>query len=116
MNDLTALSRNTQSYLETYNNIVSRMASRLETAPTDRSVSGSFLRHTLPMQEAAGEMCRNLLRYTTSLDLQRLADDVLTRQAHALEALRRPLLRRPFGAAPRHGVRPRPKFHRPQFH
>lgn len=89
MSDLSVLSLNTQSYLAEYNAILARMASRMETAELNGSISGSFIRQMLPHHEAAIEMSRNLLRYTTDLSLQRVAQNIITEQTRSIEAMRR---------------------------
>ena len=89
MNNSSVLSLNTQSYLAAYNSILARMAARMEAAEPNSSISGSFIRQMLPHHEAAIEMSRNLLRYTTNLQLQRIAQNIITEQTRSLEAMRR---------------------------
>lgn len=89
MSDPSILSLNTQRYLAEYNAILARMASRMESAEPDGSVSGSFIRQMLPHHEAAIEMSRNLLRYTTNLQLQRIAQNIITGQTRSIEAMER---------------------------
>lgn len=89
MSPLTVLSLNTQSYLSEYNSILARMAARMESAELNSSISGSFIRQMLPHHEAAIEMSENLLRYTTDLALQRIAQNIITEQTRSIEAMRR---------------------------
>lgn len=89
MNNSCVLSQNTQSYLARYNNILSRMASRMESAEINSSISGSFIRQMLPHHEAAIEMSENLLRYTTNLELQSIAEGIITEQTRSIAAMRR---------------------------
>ena len=88
MNNSSLLSLNTQSYLAEYNSILARMASRMEAAEQSSSVSGTFIRQMLPHHEAAVEMSQNLLRYTTDLRLQRIAQDIIAEQTRSISAMR----------------------------
>lgn len=88
MSNSSVLSLNTQSYLTQFNSILARMAERMGSAEPDPSVSGSFIRQMLPHHEAAIEMSRNLLRYTTDLRLQGIAQDIITEQTRSMEAMR----------------------------
>lgn len=88
MSNLSVLSLNTQSYLTRYQSILAEMASSMESAELNSSISGSFIRQMLPHHEAAIEMSRNLLRYTTNLGLQRIAGNIITEQTRSMEAMR----------------------------
>ncbi len=88
MSDPSCFSRNTQSYLESFNTILARMAAQMESVVPDQSVSGTFIRQMLPHHRAAIEMSENLLRYTTNTRLQRIADDIITQQTRSIEAMR----------------------------
>ena len=89
MTNSCELSRNTESYLERYNSILARMASSMEGAELTNSVSGNFISQMLPHHRAAIEMSENLLRYTTDISLQRIADNIISEQTRSIEAMTR---------------------------
>lgn len=87
MNNLSSLSENTQRYLARYRQILSDMISRMEAAQLTDSISGSFIRQMLPHHRAAVEMSQNLLRYTTNVTLQRIAENIIATQTDSIAAL-----------------------------
>lgn len=84
MSVLCDLSQNTESYLAEYNRILAQMASSMESAAVNASVSGTFIRQMLPHHRAAIAMSENLLRYTTNLQLQRIAQNIVTEQTRSI--------------------------------
>ncbi len=84
MSVLCDLSQNTQTYLAEYNRILAQMAREMEDAAPNASISGSFIRQMLPHHRAAIAMSENLLRYTTDLELQRIAQNIITEQTRSI--------------------------------
>ncbi len=89
MSVLCDLSQNTQNYLAEYNRILAQMASAMEDAALNASISGSFIRQMLPHHRAAIAMSENLLRYTTNLELQRIAQNIVTEQSRSIDDMLR---------------------------
>ncbi len=89
MNCTCSLSANAQRYLAEYRTILSDMINAMESAGLTNSISGNFISRMLPHHRAAVEMSRNLLRYTTDLTLQRIAENIISTQTESIAALER---------------------------
>ncbi len=89
MNFSCPLSDNAQRYLTAYRGILSDMISAMESVEPTNSISGGFISLMLPHHRAAIEMSRNLLRYTTNLSLQRIAENIISTQTDSIAAMER---------------------------
>ena len=88
MTNTCTYSRNTEAYLDRYREILSNMIDRMENARRTESISNDFIVQMIPHHMAAIEMAKNLLRYTTDLNLQRIADGIITEQTQSIEDMR----------------------------
>lgn len=82
------LSDNTQEYLIRYCEILKKMICDMENAETTNSISHNFIVQMIPHHEAAIEMSRNLLRFTTYIPLQCLANDIISDQIQGIEQMK----------------------------
>ncbi|MCM1364792.1 MAG: DUF305 domain-containing protein [Faecalibacterium sp.] len=81
------LSDNTLDYLMQYNEILSCMIHDMECAEMTDSISHNFIVKMIPHHKAAVEMCRNLLRFTTYIPLQYLANEIIDGQLKGIEQM-----------------------------
>lgn len=79
------LSRNAQAYLREYNCILKNMIQGMTCARLGNSISYNFIVQMIPHHEAAIRMCHNLLKYTTSLPLQEICDQIICEQTRSIE-------------------------------
>lgn len=89
MNTTCPLSANTERYLTCYRRILSDMITGMESANLTNSISGNFISQMLPHHRAAIEMSENLLRFTTDMTLQRIAENIISTQTESIAALER---------------------------
>jgi Uncharacterized protein conserved in bacteria len=87
------LSYVTQDYLRQYYAILSQMVDNMMNVPESNSISRNFILQMIPHHEAAIEMSRNLLQYTTNEDLQDIALDIIVTEGEGVEAMQRALNR-----------------------
>ena len=81
MEEKNELSRVSQKYLTRYREITENMICKMNGADFTDSISQNFINQMIPHHEAAIEMSQNLLRYTTNLPLQNLADKIISGQS-----------------------------------
>lgn len=89
-------SDNTVRYLNRFEEILDNMIAGMQAAmPTD-SISDTFIAEMIPHHMAAIEMSRSLLRYTTCIPLQQIAQGIVTAQTKSIEDMCRaqPVCRR----------------------
>jgi len=82
------ISDNTQDYLIRYCDILSNMINSMKKAQTNNSISHNFIVKMLPHHEAAVEMSKNLLRFTTYIPLQCLANEIIDDQLRGIEEMK----------------------------
>lgn len=85
MNHETRLSLVTQDYLSSFECILKHMISGMTGAELSNSISYNFIVQMIPHHRAAIEMSENLLRYTTNLQLQDIASDIITEQTQSIQ-------------------------------
>lgn len=81
------LSRVTQKYLTCFDGILRRLIASLGALPPGRSLGRVLINQLLPVHRAAGEMCRNLLEYTTCLPLQCKGEEMEAFSGGSMETL-----------------------------
>lgn len=84
MNLSCRLSENTKRYLERYYCILEEMIAGMTGVEQTESISYDFIIQMIPHHQAAIEMSRNLLCYTTNLPLQRLAEGIIEEQTKSI--------------------------------
>lgn len=87
------LSNNTRDYLREFRYILDDMIENMTDAEMRNSISHNFIVQMLPHHEAAIRMSENLLRYTTNIDLQNIALNIVREQTESIENMQR-ILRR----------------------
>ncbi|WP_052414652.1 DUF305 domain-containing protein [Paenibacillus sp. FSL R5-0345] len=78
------LSNVTQAYLNEFCKILQTMIRRMTSVPLLCSISNTFIRQMIPHHLAAIEMSRNILRYTTNLELQSIATNIISAQTKSI--------------------------------
>lgn len=78
------LSNVTQAYLNEFCKILQTMIRRMTSVPLLCSISDTFIRQMIPHHLAAIEMSRNILRYTTNLELQSIATNIISAQTKSI--------------------------------
>ncbi len=78
------LSNVTQAYLNVYFNILHTMIHRMTTVQLTPSISDNFIQQMIPHHQAAIEMSKNILRYTTNLELQDIATNIISAQTKSI--------------------------------
>lgn len=87
------LSNNTQTYLCRFYEILDTMIKDMSDAPLIDSVSHNFITQMIPHHKAAIEMSENLLRYTTLIPLQEIAQTIVTEQTESIHDMEAALCR-----------------------
>lgn len=88
MKEPLLLSRVTLSYLTRYDEILRTMICGMTDAELTDSISHNFIVQMIPHHEAAIDMSRNLLQYTTCLPLQRIAEGIIDEQTRGIAQMR----------------------------
>lgn len=71
------LSHVTEKYLTRFDGLLRELIGSLQSLPPRMGFPRLYLLQLLPLHRTAGEMCRNLLLYTTCLPLQEQAESLL---------------------------------------
>lgn len=79
------LSNNTKAYVEEYEKILKEMIDKMSSVVLTESISGSFITQMIPHHRAAIAMSENLLRYTTNIPLQNIAENIISSQKESIE-------------------------------
>lgn len=85
MNHPCRFSHNTQVYLETFSSILEEMIQGMTGAALTDSISHNFIVQMVPHHRAAIEMSRNVLTYTTNVELQEIARRIISEQTKSIE-------------------------------
>ena len=86
-------SNNTKDYLRKFRFILDDMIEGMTDAELTDSISHNFIVRMLPHHEAAIRMSENLLQYTTNIELQNIALDIIREQTESMENMQRILER-----------------------
>lgn len=79
------LSNVTKDYLDAYYRILDEMIRGMTEAELNDSISHNFIVQMIPHHRAAIEMSRNILKYTTCVPLQEIAEGIVTEQTKSIE-------------------------------
>lgn len=80
MNRNYKLSNVTQVYLNDYYNILNTMIKKMSSVQLTNSISVNFIQQMIPHYLAAIEMSKNILKYTTNLEVQGIAINIISDQ------------------------------------
>lgn len=83
------LSNVTKDYLSAYHSILDEMTAGMTGAEETGSISGNFIAQMIPHHRAAIEMSHNILKYTTNIPLQEIAEGIIAEQAKSIENMRK---------------------------
>ena len=72
------LSNVTQAYLNAYYLILDTMVQRMTSVQLTYSISHNFIQQMIPHHQAAIEMSKNILKYTTNLEVKSKNSLILT--------------------------------------
>lgn len=79
----------TKEYLKEFYCILDEMIAGMTMANLTDSISHNFIVQMLPHHEAAIEMSGNLLKYTTFIPLQNIAQNIITEQSRSIQDMQR---------------------------
>jgi len=85
MNDIQQENVSTCQYLSCFEKILQNMICGMTCAKLCRSISYNFIVQMIPHHQAAVEMSRNLLRYTTFQPLQEIASNIIEEQTKSIQ-------------------------------
>lgn len=83
------LSNVAKNYISEYYCILDRMVEKMTEAKLSDSISGNFIAQMIPHHMAAVEMSENILKYTTLVPLQCIAENIVTSQKQGIEEMSR---------------------------
>lgn len=78
----------TMDYLAAYHCILERMIKDMTEVELTDSISYNFMIQMIPHHQAAIEMSRNILKYTTFIPLQEIAENIICEQTKSIENMR----------------------------
>lgn len=79
------LSNVTKAYLERFYDILDKMIAGMQGAELTESISHNFIVQMIPHHRAAIEMSESLLKYTTFIPLQDIAEGIITEQKKSIQ-------------------------------
>lgn len=82
------LSNVTKTYLSKFNCILDEMIQGMTNAELTDSISHNFIVQMIPHHRAAIEMSHNILKYTTNIQLQSIAENIIKEQTQSIENMR----------------------------
>lgn len=82
------LSHVTQAYLDVFYNILNTMIRDMTSVQLTNSISNNFINQMIPHHEAAIKMSRNILQYTTNLELQCIATNIISEQTKSISNMK----------------------------
>lgn len=88
MNNQYELSCVTKEYLSCYYEILDCMIESMTKQKLSCSVSQNFIAQMISHHEAAIKMCENLLRFTTCVPLQNIANCIIAEQTEGIEEMK----------------------------
>ena len=88
MNCSYRLSNVTQDYLAEFEYILDEMIRGMTEAPFTCSISYNFIVQMIPHHMAAIEMSHNILKYTTNIQVQDIASNIITSQTKSINNMR----------------------------
>lgn len=83
------LSDVTKDYLSSFYYILDDMIRGMTTAKLTDSISHNFITQMIPHHKAAIEMSKNILKYTTNIELQKIAENIISEQTKSISDMRR---------------------------
>lgn len=83
------LSNVAKNYISDYYCILDNMIEKMTRAKLSDSISGNFIVQMIPHHMAAVEMSENILRYTTLVPLQCIAENIVSAQKLGIEEMSR---------------------------
>lgn len=81
------LSNVTKDYLTQFYRITETMAEQMTNAAVCESISESFINQIIPHHEASIKMSENILKYTTGIPVQSIANRIIAEQSKIIENL-----------------------------
>lgn len=85
MNNCQKLSNVTKDYLSEFYCILDKMIQGMTHAELTCSISHNFIVQMIPHHQAAIEMSKNILQYTTNIPLQNIALNIISAQTRSIE-------------------------------
>lgn len=86
---MACISENAKNYIERFNSIFCTMKEKMNAARQNDSISYDFITRMVPHHEAAIEMSENILKYTTCVPLEKIAEGIIKEQKEGIERMRK---------------------------
>lgn len=83
------LSNVAKAYLDTFSCILETMVKKMTEATLSDSVSHNFIVQMIPHHRAAIEMSNNILKYTTDLEVEKIATQIIEEQTKSMEHMQK---------------------------
>ncbi len=87
--DQYKLSDHAKDYLTNFYRILDQLIEGMDNAPLNSSISHNFISQMIPHHEAAIEMSKNLLRYTSCIPLRNIAEQIIAEQTKSIENMQK---------------------------
>lgn len=87
MKNTCLLSQDTKTYLCCFYQILDEMVQGMTTANLSQSISRNFIAQMIPHHRAAIQMSTNILRFTESKAVRRLAKSIIDRQTQGIDQM-----------------------------
>lgn len=84
-NSAQKLSNVSAKYLDCFSVILNTMIKCMTEARLSESISGNFIKQMIPHHRAAIDMSLNILRYTTNLEVQSIALNIIAEQTKSID-------------------------------
>jgi len=81
------LSDNSKDYLNTYYEIIDQMKNDMQNVEICNSISKVYIEQIIPHKKAAIALSENILRYTTNVDIENLAKNIISEHSNEIEKL-----------------------------
>lgn len=85
MNNNYKLSHVTKKYIDCFLEILETMITGMTDAKLNESISHNFIMQMIPHHQAAIEMSKNILKYTTCIPVQNIALNIVDEQTKSIE-------------------------------
>lgn len=87
MYKIIKMSDNTKDYIEAFYMIFEEMRKKMEGITPGNNISHNFINSIIPHHEAAIQMAENILKYTTNVDIEEIAKNIIKEQTADIATL-----------------------------
>ncbi len=91
--DTNMLNGNAKQYINNFENILKEMIIKMDSAQLNNSISYNFIVQMIPHHMAAIEMSKNVLRFTTDVCIQKIANNIILEQTKSIQNMKTAICR-----------------------